>query len=41
VHCQNWMDERLSWNASETENVTYIYVHSDDMWVPDIVQINE
>jgi len=34
------MDERLTWNSSEFDNVAYIYVDSEDMWVPDVAMIN-
>jgi len=35
------VDERLSWNAAEVDNVTSIYVASEDMWVPDVALLNK
>ena len=41
VYYQAWMDKRLSWNASEADNVTSIYVKSDAVWVPDVALVNK
>jgi len=35
------MDKRLSWNASEVDNVTSIFVQSDEVWVPDVALVNK
>jgi len=37
---QQWMDKRLSWNASEAD-ATSIYVKSKEVWVPDVAMINK
>jgi len=41
VFYQMWEDQRLSWNVSEFENISSIYVKTDMIWVPDVVLINE
>jgi len=38
---QKWKDHRLTWNVSDFENITSIYVPTDMIWVPDIVLVNE
>jgi len=40
VYCQEWIDKRLAWDASEFGNITHIIVKSENMWVPDLVLIN-
>ena len=35
------MDERLTWNVSDFENIKAITVKTNMMWVPDIVLINK
>jgi len=41
VYYQEWMDKRLTWDASEVEDVTSIYANYEDMWVPDCAMINK
>ena len=41
VFCQVWMDQRLTWNASEADDIKYIFVDVGKMWVPDAVLYNE
>ena len=41
VYCQVWMDQRLTWNASEADDIKYIFVDVGKMWVPDVVLYNK
>uniref|UniRef100_A0A914C8B5 Ligand-gated ion channel 4 n=1 Tax=Acrobeloides nanus TaxID=290746 RepID=A0A914C8B5_9BILA len=36
----NWLDKRLSWNASEWEGIKTIYVPYQKLWKPDIILVN-
>lgn len=36
-----WEDKRLTWNVSDFENISSIYVKTDMIWVPDVVLIND
>ena len=36
----DWIDDRLTWNASEYGGVKKINVKPYEMWVPDIVLFN-
>ncbi|PBC34052.1 Neuronal acetylcholine receptor subunit alpha-5 [Apis cerana cerana] len=35
-----WTDSHLSWKPSDFDGINYIYVKSDDIWVPDISVYN-
>uniref|UniRef100_H2Y602 Uncharacterized protein n=1 Tax=Ciona savignyi TaxID=51511 RepID=H2Y602_CIOSA len=37
---QVWVDERLSWQPTEYENITKVQLPSDMIWLPDIVLYN-
>uniref|UniRef100_A0A914DZ00 Neurotransmitter-gated ion-channel ligand-binding domain-containing protein n=1 Tax=Acrobeloides nanus TaxID=290746 RepID=A0A914DZ00_9BILA len=37
----NWLDKRLSWNASEWEGIKTIYVPYQKLWKPDIILVNK
>jgi len=38
---QIWTDYRLSWNVSEFDNLSVIYVLPTDIWTPDIGLFNK
>ncbi|XP_026548591.1 acetylcholine receptor subunit beta, partial [Notechis scutatus] len=37
---QEWIDYRLTWNPAEFEGITAIRVGADEVWLPDIVLMN-
>ena len=40
-HCQIWNDTRLSWNATEFDNLSLLYVKPTEIWTPDIALYNK
>ena len=34
---QMWKDDNLKWNTTEFENITYIVIDAEDIWVPDVI----
>ncbi|XP_077982448.1 neuronal acetylcholine receptor subunit beta-4-like [Glandiceps talaboti] len=36
----NWTDVNLTWDPEEYDNVTKLWVNSDDVWLPDVVLWN-
>ena len=38
---QKWKDTRLSWSATEFDNLSLIYVKPTEMWTPDIGLYNK
>ncbi|XP_013911234.1 PREDICTED: acetylcholine receptor subunit beta-like [Thamnophis sirtalis] len=37
---QEWIDYRLTWNPDEFEGITSIRISADEVWLPDIVLMN-
>ena len=37
---QEWQDHKLTWDPAEYNNVSRLYVPSQDIWLPDIVLYN-
>lgn len=37
---QEWVDERLKWNAKEYDNMTEFVVASTSLWTPELALIN-
>jgi len=35
------MDKRLTWNASEADDVKHIFVDPEKLWIPDVVLYNK
>jgi len=38
---QEWVDYRLTWNASEFGNLQWLIVHASKMWTPELLLHNK
>ena len=34
---QIWKDDNLAWNMTEFENITFIVVNAESIWIPDVI----
>ncbi len=37
---QRWIDHKLTWDPTQYDNISFIYVPADMIWTPDIVLYN-
>uniref|UniRef100_A0A0M3HKD4 Neur_chan_LBD domain-containing protein n=1 Tax=Ascaris lumbricoides TaxID=6252 RepID=A0A0M3HKD4_ASCLU len=37
----NWLDPRLTWNATEWDGIKTMYVPYQRLWKPDIILVNK
>ena len=38
---QAWRDYRLTWNASEFDGITKLFLPVDQLWIPDVILWNK
>jgi hypothetical protein len=36
IFLQVWRDQNLKWDVAEYDNISFLVVPSDEIWIPDI-----